>query len=414
MEFPWTEPVPDPVGACRLYGENRAGGAAVLFGAFQRLGVSPDGSAVVFEVTTVSLLALVSVPPEQQGFYFVRADGSGLRRLGPASRDAVFRTYRVLSNPFGVGYFLTSRLAYSPDGRTIAFTDYGPGPAGENAVQIVTLDLVSGRRTQVTHLTSPSEPPPGFPATGGSVVFLSNERIGFFTSANPDGLNPAGDFSPFSVRTDGTGLRAAPLPVVESGSRVVEVFQVTGRGANRAPLTLMKPFQSGFVWEVFFIDDKNLLELTNFRRVDTAARFLSANGRRVFFRASADPLGANPTENCQLFSIGTFADHLRQVTHFREGDHSSVNGCFNGPPPGCSVGTLLAVQDPVTQTVVFDSSCDPLGTNPYGSQLFAMRPDGSGIRQLTATRGLTTDADGAVTAELPGPYAYTGGGAAIR
>ena len=50
----------------------------------------------------------------------------------------------------------------------------------------------------------------------------------------------------------------------------------------------------------------------------------------------------------------------------------------------------MLTQDSKTRTVVFYSSCDPLGTNPFGGQLFAMRPDGSDLRQLTHTRGVVT------------------------
>jgi hypothetical protein len=413
MEVPWTAPVPDPVGLCRFYGQSRIGVGSMLAGALQRLGVSRDGSAVVFEVTNeAAVFPLGSVPAEQQGFYFVRADGSGLRRLGPASRDRAFRLTPAPSAPGGFGFSFSSWVTYSPDGRTIAFTDLGPGPAGEDAVQIVTLELVSGRRTQLTHLPSAAPATPYiFITTGVGPSFLDSETVAFFTSANPEGLNPAGELLLFSVKTDGTGLRKLPAPVVVPGSRVVPIFQVTG-GGRKLPLSLLlpgspvnpNPFLSTIA-EVFLLNGKNLLQLTDFRRADTLPRFLAANGRRVFFTASADPLGANPTENCQLFSIGTLGTHLRQVTHIREGDHS-IRGCFGGGPPGCSVGDSAAFQDPETRTVVFDSSCDLLGTTPYGNQIFAMRPDGSGLRQLTATRGFTTDADGAVAVELPGPFAY--------
>jgi hypothetical protein len=64
------------------------------------------------------------------------------------------------------------------------------------------------------------------------------------------------------------------------------------------------------------------------------------------------------------------------------------------------------VVDRVTGTVLFGSSCDPVGANPFGEQLFAMRLDGSGLRQLTATRGMTTDSDGTVRVEMVGPFAY--------
>jgi len=64
-------------------------------------------------------------------------------------------------------------------------------------------------------------------------------------------------------------------------------------------------------------------------------------------------------------------------------------------------------QDPETGTIVFDSSCDPFGVSPVSQQLYAMRPDGSGLRQLTAYRGMVEEPDGTVTVELPGPVAYS-------
>jgi hypothetical protein len=36
-----------------------------------------------------------------------------------------------------------------------------------------------------------------------------------------------------------------------------------------------------------------------------------------------------------------------------------------------------------------------------------MHPDGSKLRQLTATRGRRVDSDGVVSVELPGPWAYS-------
>jgi hypothetical protein len=61
----------------------------------------------------------------------------------------------------------------------------------------------------------------------------------------------------------------------------------------------------------------------------------------------------------------------------------------------------------VTKAVVFESTCDPFHANPFGGQLFAMRPDGSGLRQLTDASGMTTNPDGSIRVELPGPYAYS-------
>ena len=61
----------------------------------------------------------------------------------------------------------------------------------------------------------------------------------------------------------------------------------------------------------------------------------------------------------------------------------------------------------MTKAVVFSSNCDPLHANPFGDQAFAMRPDGSGLRQLTDASGFTTNPDGSLRVELPGPFAYS-------
>ena len=38
--------------------------------------------------------------------------------------------------------------------------------------------------------------------------------------------------------------------------------------------------------------------------------------------------------------------------------------------------------------------------------LFAIRPDGSGLRQITRARGVVIDTSDAAEVELPGPFAY--------
>jgi Tol biopolymer transport system component len=154
------------------------------------LAVSPDGSTVVFEVTDdFAILPLARVPPEQEGIFMVRADGSRLRRLGPASREAGFRVVLDPATPTGINTFLVPTLDFSPDGRRVVFTDIGPGPAGEDAAQVVALDLASGRRTQVTHLPSGVPPDPLFPVTC-CPSFIDDDTISFSTFTDPDGSKP--------------------------------------------------------------------------------------------------------------------------------------------------------------------------------------------------------------------------------
>jgi hypothetical protein len=417
------------------------GGASVFTFPLQRLGVSPDAANVVFEVNDE--VSVVGPPPtlspEQKGFFLVRSDGGGLRRLGPASRDPSFR----------FGFSIAPPIVFSPNGRRIAFTDLGPGPGGEEAVQIAVLDLATGERAQVTHL--PTGTPPRQSAGDQSFpyfltccpTFLDNETLLFQTFVDPDGSNPKHNFAAFTVRIDGSGLTPLPQPVAVPGSEVVPTFGVTGRRTNLLRLSLPgtaegPPFPLGTssrfpISEVFFQDGKNLLQLTNFHLQDTFIGFLDPTRMRAFFLASADPLGTNPFHICQMFSIDTFGSGLRQVTHlkvpppFDSVDFSSINpGCFTygdwaaapGTPPTPATSPLLGCgltqtyyrvifRDPVTEAVVFDSSCDPLGTHSVGEQIFAMRPDGQGLRQLTDAAGVTTNPDGTFSAELPGPYAYS-------
>jgi hypothetical protein len=198
-----------------------------------------------------------------------------------------------------------------------------------------------------------------------------------------------------------------PVPVALQGSQVVPVFQVSGFGTGALTLQLETlaseprfdppPPNPLHVTEVFFLGARNLLQLTNFGRWDTYAEFLSVNGRRVFFIASADPLGHNPAAVCQLFSIDTQGGHLRQLTPFTQSEPARNSGCSFNVPPGCAIGYVF--QDPVTRAVVFDATCDPFGTNPIGHQAFVMRPDGTGFRQLTAARGFVEEPDGTVSTE---------------
>ncbi len=123
---------PDPLGnTCRLFGEASDGNFSMAGGAISRIGVSRDGSQVVFEVTDdFSLTNRQQVPPDREGIYLVGADGSGLRRLGPASRDHSLRIAPEPRSPVGFLASVDPQLPFSPDGRRILFTDRGAGPGG--------------------------------------------------------------------------------------------------------------------------------------------------------------------------------------------------------------------------------------------------------------------------------------------
>src|SRR5262249_7118100 len=153
------------------------------------------------------------------------------------------------------------------------------GPAGETAVQVFTLDVMTGERTQVTRLPF-DQGPPDFPETAAP-AFVSDEVIVFPSFANPDGLNPNHQLTVFSVNADGTGLSVNPLSA-PIGGELVPRFSITGPGRIAANLPTVD------ATEVFLFDGMNVLQLTSLHRPDTGIlAFVSADGRRVFFSASA-------------------------------------------------------------------------------------------------------------------------------
>jgi hypothetical protein len=416
LDFPEPLETPHP---CKVIGDARIGLAtSVIFGAFHRMGVSLDGRHVVFEVTDdfTNFQTKHLVPPEQQeGIFIVRADGRDRpRRLGPASRAPSFRYGLDAAAPLGVRASGAEGLCFSPDGREVVLTDLGPGPGGEEAVQIFTLDLVTGHGKQLTHLPLVADHAVGssvlVPGTGYP-CFIPDGRITFQSFGNLDGSNPEGSVVEWLIKPDGSDLKRVALPVAAAGSQVVPIFGIAGTSVRKSAEALsvagtpVNP--TGFgdpISEIFLVDRSNVLQLTKFERVDTQFAALTPGGQRAIFVASANPLNKNPSGTCQVFSIDTAGEGLRQLTHFSQPEYS-VNGCNAFVPPGCFIIPLGV--DSVTGTLVFYSSCDAFGTNPYGDQLFGIRKDGTHLGQLTHARGEVTGADGTVSAENIGPVAYS-------
>jgi hypothetical protein len=388
-----------PSSPCFYVGLNRYAHEFGRYGVFHRLGVTPDGSQVVFEVTDddpQTLFPPNTLPDKDKGIFAVRADGTGLRQLGPASREP----------PYGVGRSTDFRpfFVFSPNGRMIAYTDRGPSDENADAVQIFTMDLATGHTRQETYL-----PPAGPTGTYGP-LFNDDQHITFFTFADVEHRNPAGEDIAVTVNTIDHTFTIARPPVAIPGSQVLPAFRITSAEVNVADLiqpgTTSKNHPDLPIQELFVIDrDNNILQLTNFQRGDTFNPTLSADGQRVIFVASADyPLGTNPSEDCQIFSIDRSGGDLRRLTSFHEGPSGSrsSNGCLiTRPPLGCAAN--LMSRDTRSGALVFHSTCDPFGSNPYGNQLFAMHEDGTGLRQLTQTRGYTR-----VSVEAPFPFAYPG------
>jgi hypothetical protein len=381
---------PFPSLACAFRGSQRLW-FYPQYGPLQRFGITPDGSGVVFELTDEFVREGHGLlPPDQRGIYYMPADGSDLRRLGPASRSP-----GAFYSPGGISW-VDFVFEFHPSGRAFTYTDRGPDEAGHEAAQVFVQGLTPGEPSrQVTRL-------PALNLTGQwpemrSPSFIDPQTILFERFTEPATEGPL-----LTVGVDGTDLREVPR-VALPGGQVIPVFSIIGADwiALRADMAgePVKPHGDLHISEAFVTDGTNVVQLTKFGRVDTclgSSPFYSGRDRRVYFTVSADPFGTNPSQNCQIFSIEPVSRDLRQLTFFRE-SAAAPNGCIGDRRPnGCRIdfsGPCHPSQNPHTGTIFFWSSCDPFGQNRNGYQLFAMHPDGSGLRQLTNAVGAVRGAD---------------------
>ena len=388
-------------------------------GVIQRNVVLPDGSGVVFEVTNEfsTLPSIKGLELPGKGLFFVRADGTGLRRLGDASHAG------VIAGINGVGLSELFVIAVSPDGRTVAFTDHGPGPDGRETDQVFALDLATGHRNQLTlrPATDDSVPP-----RLSCVAFLDNRTVTFCNRVFTTEVLGFLIRDIFTVPTDGgrPGLEETVEIAAVPGGAVVPQFSIAGTRKSIAVTGLFYPanpvdhyddvggLHLPAIEELFLVDGTNVLQLTKLDRADTtrAGRGGVVSGRRVFFNASADPCGTNPDEYCQIFSIGVDGAGLKQLTRLTDAARPSSSGCFSSNVSAdhrtsCSIDRYFA--DRRSGTVLFTSDCNPVGENPLvgRSQVFAMRPDGAKTRQLTPWHETDTP-PGTVHVYENGPVAY--------
>jgi len=400
--------LPTTYGVCGVWGRTRTGGSSVQVFPIQRQGVSPDGSVVIFEVTDdFSLLAQNWLPPDQEGIYVVHPDGKGLRRLGEASRARAWAPWAGVNGAF---------FSVSPNGHQVVFTDLDAEAPDPAVHQIWTLDVRTGERHQLTHL--PRVPVPAGQLPVEYPGWLDNRTIAFaWWATNLDGTESADVYTTFTVTTDPDDPQLSPIPVIalEPGTLIpnfsittpdplVRALAIPGRTPVNGPGIYGDLVREAFLFDT---DPSQVLQLTDYRRSDTSGR-LTADGQRVVVFASADPSGTNPAHNCEFFSMDRNAADVRQLTHIGEGQNSNCD-TYDGYGRGCTVSHMSI--DPVTGWVTFESSCDPFGTNPYGFQVFTMRPDGTGLRQVTSARGMTLEPDGTVHVEMPGPFASPARGA---
>jgi hypothetical protein len=379
---------------CRKIGGEKFGQYFVIPGAFQRLGVSPDGSRVVFEIREPCASVLGEIRPGlddictnlpwnnvgastpvlksgEEGIFVVSADlerpsvdgddecdNAEVRRVGDPSNEDPFR----LDLDFG-SYATLPTFRFSPDGKKVVFTDR-PGDPGARChslerdrmcspVQVVTVDLDNGERTIVSRL---GELCPLFdflyvypPVT--SPGFADQDTVAFSTilKSDPPMSPDPGRVEVHRVAADGSGRgEVQPPPIAIPGATVFPGFSITGDPTTVSTVLFREPDDSvcsieslEFVGEVFVSSHEDVLQLTGAGRGDTGIEGgLWAPirlGDRVYFTASI-PGPQNPNEDCQIFSASLLGGQPEQIGFLQRGELDGSTGAL----PDCACGGCLS------------------------------------------------------------------------
>ena len=292
------------------------------------MSVSDDGQRIVFS-TTANLTG--GNADKSREVYAIQADGTNLRQI--TSSPTVPSHTPVISG----------------DGSKIAFVGTGND-----------IYAINWNGTGLLVLTSSIASPKISPSITDDGLFV------FFSAKSAS----TGKNEIWKVKTDATGLTqltngvgGTPLtiPVVAGGGGRVaisgtidstypsagsgELGVMTGSGANRLPLTAL-----------------TALDIQNAK--------ITRDGSRIVFESSMNPFGSNPDGGSEIFRIQSDGTGLFQVTNISSGSAGSASIAADG------------------NTIVFASSADVAGQNPFGvSEIFRINADGTGVQQITTSGG---------------------------
>lgn len=342
-----------------------------------------------------------------------------LMRFDPTTGAAT----TILTSPDG----LPSLPSITDDGASMAFVA-SANLTGNNPDLSPELFVAGTDGSGVAQLTDESA------VNGGSVsqaVYSGDgARIFFVANTDPLGTNPDLFAQIFRIEPNGTGLTqltnfadatVSSLSVSDDAQRLIFVSpDDLVSGSN--------PDENGQVFALL-ADGTGLRQLTTLVDFPASAASVSGNGERIVFQSGADPLGDNPDNQTEIFTLLWDGSGLDQITTtdslFELGppaalapsitdDGGTVVFCSNhyvfpftnidsnfeiwrvsssgGTPQaltgsGFSVGSVVPTVSGDGGRISFYSLAElGSGSNPDGNpELYAMSGSGSGERQLTDT-----------------------------
>jgi Tol biopolymer transport system component len=197
---------------------------------------SPDGQKIAFERCP----DLDSNPDGVCRVMVVNANGSGLHQVGPGC-----------TTPSACEWDLDP--AWSPDGKTIAFThEWGPveGAPPKDEVQHSEIFLMAANGSNVRQLTRITTAVP-FTGDVRAAAWSPDGKQLVFTVHNADAGNPPGGQALFVIGADGTGQRQLTPWSLHGGDHPdwspggSQILFVAVTGENKGDLDTIKPDGSG-------------------------------------------------------------------------------------------------------------------------------------------------------------------------
>jgi Tol biopolymer transport system component len=299
----------------------------------------------------------------------------------------------------------------SGDGNTIVFESTANYTGGNNdgGDEIFVANFTTGAITRLTSYPAnnrTSRQP--WPTNDGSTIYFSSDRFNAtyeiwrvasngtgltrMTNFGQDAQHPvvSGDGSRFGTWLDGalytgtsagigteTQLIARDIPeqgyldLSANGQKVTFVSTIDPLGTN--PDHAEQLFVSN-------LDGTGLRQLTSALIGEIVTRpAINGDGSRVYFEASSDPLGLNTDHNNEVFGINSDGTGLLQYTNC-QGSEFLFSGYVEVSDDG--------------NTIVFISLCNLTGTNPSGltAPLFKIDKFGNNLTQLFSfpSAGFTT------------------------
>lgn len=343
-------------------------------------GGNPDLKWEIFTIlaTGSGLTQLTTTPGTSatQGAWNPRLSGNGLRIAFHSAETISGLNTSGTERIWTIDWAGTNLRTVSPnlfpsvspsitdDGTTVVYasTEVAIGNA-DGSFEIFRVQFDGTGKTRLTSTTAPSGCfGPEISGGGGRIAFAVSGPIGTFnTDGGPALMVMDSNGGTLRLLLEGRGERDTFPDMTPDATRIVFDSGRDPFGTNSLRRQQLFRMQT---------DGTGLVQITSFADGDVWHPRVSDDGQWIAFTSNANPTGANPSHLYEPFVVRSDGTGLRQLT-----PTGTAGGGAQGTPAIAGNASWVA----------FQSIGNPTGGNPDGSaELFRVRPDGTGLMQLTS------------------------------